>query len=64
MSEIGAFTVFCIELVKERLGLTGAQAYDLLKGQGFEYIEMTYPALHTISEDLIFDDLMSVIAAD
>jgi hypothetical protein len=61
MSEIGAFTVYCIELLKERQGITGAEAYDLLDNQGFDYIRMTYPALHTMSEELIYDDLISIV---
>ncbi|GHT80414.1 hypothetical protein FACS1894104_5900 [Actinomycetota bacterium] len=61
MSEVGAFTIFCIELLKERLEITGAEAYDMLNDQGFDYIKMTYPALHTMSKDLIYDDLLTVV---
>jgi hypothetical protein len=61
MSEVNAFIVYCIELIKEHQKISGAEAYDLLRGDGFTYIRMTYPALHTMSPDLICDDLLSLI---
>jgi hypothetical protein len=61
MSDVGSFIVYCIELYKERQGISGAEAYRAFSDCGIDYIKTTYPALHTMSENLIYDDLVSVV---
>jgi len=62
MSEQNEFVVYCIELLKDALEITGKEAYERLKGDGIDYIKRTYPALHTVSDKIIIDDLTILLS--
>lgn len=55
------FSVFCIENVAGKLGVTGDEAYRLLSGNGGildEYIIPNYEILHTQSKEYIINDII------
>jgi hypothetical protein len=58
--ELG-FTVFCIENVAERLGLTGDEIYKLLAEKSDildSYIIPSWDTLHTQGKDYIVNDIV------
>lgn len=57
------YSVFCIENVADKLGMTGKQVFNLLNDSGLleQYIIPSYEALHTQSKQYIVDDVISVI---
>lgn len=55
------FSVFCIENVAGKLGITGDEAYKLLSENGDildEYIIPNYEILHTQSKGYIVNDII------
>lgn len=55
------FSVFCIENVAGKLGITGDEAYRLLSENGDildEYIIPNYEILHTQSKEYIINDII------
>ena len=58
MSEIGRFTVFCMESYKVHKALTGKQVYELFEKYGvFEYIHEFFDVLHTTGYQYINHDI-------
>ena len=60
--ELG-FTIYCIGILAERLGITEREAYHLLcKGDMVDdYIVPCFDVLHTFSKDYIVDDLVALL---
>ena len=61
------FTVFCIEMVAERLGLPGEEIYKALTEKSNildNYIIPCYDALHTQGKDYIVNDIIEVMRED
>ncbi|MCL2044326.1 MAG: DUF3791 domain-containing protein [Treponema sp.] len=58
------FSIFCIENVAVKLGLTGNVVYKLLTEKSEildDYIIPCYPALHTQGKEYIVDDIVDVM---
>ncbi len=60
--ELG-FTIYCVGVLAEKLGITEQNAYHLLcKGNVIDdYIVPCFDVLHTFSKDYITNDLVSVL---
>lgn len=55
------FSVFCIENVATKLGISGQEVYDLLTKESNildEYIISNYEILHTQSKEYIINDII------
>jgi hypothetical protein len=58
------FSVFCIESIAEKLGLTGDIVYEMLTKQSNilnDYIIFCYDALHTQGKEYIVEDVIDVM---
>lgn len=58
------FTVFCIESIAAKLGVTAQQVYSAVterSGILKTYIVPEYETLHTQSKDYIIDDVLDVL---
>jgi hypothetical protein len=58
------FSVFCVESVAEKLGLTGDVAYEMLTKRSNvlnDYIVRHYDVLHTQGKEYIVDEIMDVM---
>jgi len=58
------FSVFCVESVAERLGVTGDVVYEMLTGQSSvlnDYIVRHYDVLHTQGKEYIVDEIIDVM---
>ena len=57
------FSVFCIENVAEKLGMTGTDLFHILKSSGLlhSYIIPSYKALHTQSKEYIVNEIISIL---
>ncbi len=57
------FTVFCVENVAEKTGLTAPQVFNALNDSGLlqEYLIPAYESLHTQSKDYITDEIVAVM---
>ena len=56
------FTIYCIENYKVEKNLTGSETVVLFdKYDVFRFINESYEALHTISNDYIIDDINAYI---
>lgn len=58
-----AFAVYCVELYRNRHGMSGSQVMDLFMDRGLlEYVIEHHGALHVMGDACILDDLESLIA--
>lgn len=58
-----AFAVYCVELYRNRHGMSGSQVMDLFMDRGLlEYVIEHHEALHVLGDACILDDLKSLIA--
>ena len=56
------FLVYCIEMYKQRFGLTGGQTQSLFaKTKADEYILAAFDALHTTGLDYLMNDIHGFI---
>jgi hypothetical protein len=58
------FSVFCIESIAEKLGLTGDIVYEMLTKQSNilnDYIISCYDVLHTQGKEYIVEDIIDVM---
>jgi len=58
------FSVFCVESVAERLGVTGDVVYEMLTRQSSvlnDYIVRHYDVLHTQGKEYIVDEIIDVM---
>ena len=57
------FTIYCVGVLAEKLGITEQNAYHLLcKGNMIDdYIVPCFDVLHTFSKDYITNDVVSVL---
>ena len=57
------FTIFCIESLSEKLGMSAQKVYKLIKDANIldEYILPCYEPLHSQSKHYIVDDLTEVL---
>lgn len=60
--ELG-FTIYCVGILAERLGITERKAFHLLQNGNMidDYIVPCFDVLHTFSKDYITDDLVSML---
>ena len=57
------FLVYCIEMYKQRFGLTGSQTQSLFaKTKADGYILDTFEALHTVGLEYLMNDIQGYIA--
>lgn len=54
------FTTFCVGNLADKLKMSAAQVYDMLRKSGIleDYIISHYDVLHTFGKDYITDDLI------
>jgi hypothetical protein len=58
------FSVFCIEAIAEKLGVTGDIVYKMLANESSilnDYIVSCYDVLHTQGKEYIVDDIINVM---
>lgn len=58
------FAVFCIENIAKRLGISGADAYNLLSRKThvlWDYVIPCSDVLHTQDKDYIVNDILGVL---
>lgn len=58
-----SFTIYCVGILAERLGITERNAYHLLQNCNMidGYIVPCFDVLHTFSKDYITNDLVSML---
>lgn len=57
------FAVYCVELYRNRHGMSGSQVMDLFMDRGLlEYVIEHHEVLHVLGDACILDDLESLIA--
>lgn len=56
--KINEFIIFCLEIYKEKEGLTGKETYDLFeKYKLFDYLYEGYDVLHTQGDEWLMNDI-------
>ena len=63
MSREGAYIVFCMERYRHARHMSGAAVASLFSRYGvFAHLRKYFGALHTMTEELVFDDIDAYIA--
>lgn len=58
MSKEGTYLVFCLERYRHARGLSGRDAAALFRKYNlYDYVMRFFPAFHTMSETLVFEDI-------
>ncbi|GHU48425.1 hypothetical protein FACS1894200_05460 [Spirochaetia bacterium] len=62
MSDMQSFLIYCIELYASNNNISGKEAYNIFERNNiYAYIHDTYEALHTISDEMILDDIAALL---
>lgn len=58
------FTIFCVENIALRLGVSGEKIFDALTQKSkilYDYVVPEYEMLHTQDKEYIIDDILAVM---